>query len=138
MFWQTNVLNVQINCLGCRKKVKKLLKKIEGVYHVSMDVEEQKVTVSGNVNAKIVIMRLLKSGKRAELLSLQELANQEKGPETQFRNPSPMTVSPYMQRMHLIEHMDNVYMHQPRSMMNRKFDMVPPISYCQNMNSYYI
>nr|GMC63395.1 Heavy metal-associated isoprenylated plant protein 37 [Ipomoea batatas] len=76
---QTNVLKVQINCLGCKKKVKKLLKKIE-------DVEEQKVTVSGNVDAKIVIMRLLKSGKRAELLSLQELANQEKGPETQYRD----------------------------------------------------
>ncbi|XP_031094339.1 heavy metal-associated isoprenylated plant protein 37-like [Ipomoea triloba] len=287
---QTHVLKVQINCVGCRKKVKKLLKKIEGVYQVSMDVEEQKVTVSGNVDAEIVIMRLVKSGKHAELLSLQELANQEKGSETQYRdgdfqnpellngdyhnmellkwlsdenyqnqvhsqinsvraskrqpmlpqlyeslgnekpfkqsmafesqegerdkkfsttmemdnnphvhqdyasivgrkensmmdslgpksnfpyfttmegkehvelagqqlqyhyppynmmnnmqvyqyrNPSPMTVNPYMQRMHAI---DNVYMHQPRMVMDHKFDIVPPISYWQNMNmnSYHI
>lgn len=51
-----------------------------------MDVEEQKVTVSGNVDAEIVIMRLLKSGKHAELLSLQELETKEKGPEAQYRD----------------------------------------------------
>ncbi|KAK4346753.1 hypothetical protein RND71_033092 [Anisodus tanguticus] len=74
---QTYVLKVQINCHGCMRKVKKLLTRIEGVYQVKMDVDEQVVIVSGNVDSATLIMKLHKSGKHAELLSENPMENQE-------------------------------------------------------------
>ncbi|KAL8123917.1 uncharacterized protein LOC141717897 [Apium graveolens] len=66
---KTHVLKVHIHCLGCKRKVKKLLKKIEGVYAVNIDLEQQKVTVSGIVDPLLLIKILAKSGKYAELWS---------------------------------------------------------------------
>ncbi|OIT19860.1 PREDICTED: uncharacterized protein LOC109220940 [Nicotiana attenuata] len=74
---QTYILKVQIHCHGCMRKVKKLLTRIEGVYQVKMDVEEQVVIVYGNVDAATLIKKLNKSGKHAELLSENPLENQE-------------------------------------------------------------
>ncbi|KAJ8567427.1 hypothetical protein K7X08_019635 [Anisodus acutangulus] len=74
---QTYVLKVQINCHGCMRKVKKLPKKIEGVYQVKMDVDEQVVIVSGNVDSATLIKKLKKSGNHAELLSENPMENQE-------------------------------------------------------------
>lgn len=48
-------------CDGCNKKVKKVLRKID-------DAEQGKVTVSGTVDAAILIKKLAKAGKHAELL----------------------------------------------------------------------
>ncbi|XP_073301456.1 heavy metal-associated isoprenylated plant protein 37 [Primulina huaijiensis] len=66
---QTCVLKVNIHCDGCKQKVKRLLQKIEGVYKVSLDAELQKVTVSGNVDSAVLIKKLVKVGKHAELWS---------------------------------------------------------------------
>ncbi|XP_078431216.1 uncharacterized protein LOC144703018 [Wolffia australiana] len=68
---QTVVLRVHIHCDGCRQEVKKLLQKIEGVYTVAIDAENQKVTISGNVDSSTLIKKLAKSGKHAQLWSLK-------------------------------------------------------------------
>ncbi|KAM3203788.1 heavy metal-associated isoprenylated plant protein 37 isoform X1 [Capsicum annuum] len=72
---QTCVLRVNIHCDGCKQKVKKLLQRIEGVYQVNIDSEQQKVTVSGSVDTGTLIKKLVKAGKHAELWS-QNNANQ--------------------------------------------------------------
>ncbi|KAK6134158.1 hypothetical protein DH2020_032108 [Rehmannia glutinosa] len=64
---QTCVLRVNIHCDGCKQKVKKLLHKIEGVYQINIDSEQQKVTVSGNVDSSTLIKKLVRAGKHAEL-----------------------------------------------------------------------
>ncbi|KAK4794100.1 hypothetical protein SAY86_012094 [Trapa natans] len=64
---QTCVLRVNIHCEGCKKKVKKLLQKIEGVYKVTIDSEQGKVTVTGIVDSNILVKKLEKSGKHAVL-----------------------------------------------------------------------
>ncbi|XP_076951215.1 uncharacterized protein LOC143624444 [Bidens hawaiensis] len=66
---KTCTLKVNLHCEGCKHKVKKTLQRIEGVYQVSIDGEQQKVTVSGSVEAAILIKKLLKAGKYAELWS---------------------------------------------------------------------
>ncbi|KAK2405168.1 Heavy metal transport/detoxification superfamily protein [Trifolium repens] len=66
---QTCVLKVNIHCDGCKQKVKKLLQRIEGVYQVQIEAEQQKVTVSGSVDAATLIKKLVRSGKYAELWS---------------------------------------------------------------------
>ncbi|KAB1202935.1 Copper transport protein ATX1 [Morella rubra] len=65
--YQTWVLKVSIHCEGCKKKVKKVLQSIEGVYTTTVDSPQHKVTVTGNVEADTLIKKLLKSGKHAEL-----------------------------------------------------------------------
>ncbi|KAL0446794.1 UNVERIFIED_CONTAM: Heavy metal-associated isoprenylated plant protein 37 [Sesamum latifolium] len=64
---QTCVLRVNIHCDGCKQKVKKLLQRIEGVYQVTIDSEQQKVSVSGSVDSATLIKKLVRAGKHAEL-----------------------------------------------------------------------
>ncbi|EMS61901.1 hypothetical protein TRIUR3_17510 [Triticum urartu] len=65
--YTTTVLRVSIHCEGCKKKVKKVLHSIEGVYKVTIDATQHKVTVTGSVAADALVRRLLKSGKHAAL-----------------------------------------------------------------------
>lgn len=64
---QPCVLRVSIHCEGCKHKVQKQLQKIEGVYKVTIDVDQGKVAVTGNVDPATLISKLEKSGKHAEL-----------------------------------------------------------------------
>ncbi|KAJ9180256.1 hypothetical protein P3X46_008525 [Hevea brasiliensis] len=66
---KTLVLKVSIHCHceGCKRKVKKILTNIDGVYTTEIDLRQQKVTVLGNVDADTLIKKLVKAGKHAEL-----------------------------------------------------------------------
>ncbi|EOY04015.1 Heavy metal transport/detoxification superfamily protein, putative [Theobroma cacao] len=66
---ETYVLKVNINCEGCKQRVKKLLRKIEGVFSVHTDEENQVVKVTGKVDPTTLIKKLIKSGKHAEFWS---------------------------------------------------------------------
>ncbi|KAG8382792.1 hypothetical protein BUALT_Bualt05G0114100 [Buddleja alternifolia] len=72
---QTCVLRVNIHCDGCKQKVKKLLQRIEGVYQVNIEAEQQKVTISGSVDSANLIKKLIKAGKHAELWSTKTNQN---------------------------------------------------------------
>ncbi|KAM6577852.1 hypothetical protein CsatB_029689 [Cannabis sativa] len=65
--YKTWVLKVSIHCEGCKKKVKKILQNIDGVYKTDIDLKQQKVTVTGNVDSQTLIKKLVKTGKHAEL-----------------------------------------------------------------------
>ncbi|KAG2637426.1 hypothetical protein PVAP13_2NG517400 [Panicum virgatum] len=43
---QTVVLRVSIHCHGCKKKVRRVLKSIEGVQNVTVDAAQHKVPVT--------------------------------------------------------------------------------------------
>ncbi|KAK1374635.1 heavy metal-associated isoprenylated plant protein 37 [Heracleum sosnowskyi] len=73
---QTVLLRVNIHCDGCKQKVKKLLQRIEGVFQVLVDTEQQKVSVSGCVDSATLIKRLIRAGKHAELWSNKPNQNQ--------------------------------------------------------------
>ncbi|RLM58279.1 neurogenic protein mastermind-like [Panicum miliaceum] len=64
---KTCVLKVGIHCDGCQKKVRKVLHKIEGVYQISIDKLEGKVTVTGQMDLDTVFEKLRKAGKPALL-----------------------------------------------------------------------
>ncbi|XP_059670742.1 heavy metal-associated isoprenylated plant protein 37-like [Cornus florida] len=87
---ETCVLKVQIHCHGCRQKVKKLLKRIEGVYIVDVDAEQQKVTVTGTVDSATLIMKLGRSGKHAELWTNQNQEHYSKGDRVQNQMQCPI------------------------------------------------
>ncbi|KAH7574684.1 hypothetical protein JRO89_XS03G0330700 [Xanthoceras sorbifolium] len=65
--YKTWVLRVSIHCEGCKRKVKKILTNIDGVYTTDIDLRQHKVTVVGNVDAETLIRKLEKNGKHAEL-----------------------------------------------------------------------
>ncbi|CAN6326705.1 unnamed protein product [Urochloa humidicola] len=64
--YQTLALKVSIHCEGCKKKVKKVLHSIEGVYKTDIDMQQHKVVVIGNVSADELVKKLNKTGKHAE------------------------------------------------------------------------
>ncbi|XAR52626.1 hypothetical protein NMG60_11020789 [Bertholletia excelsa] len=61
-----HALKVSLHCEGCKRKVKKILRSIEGVYTVKIDLKQQKVDVTGNIDRGTLINKLIKSGKHAE------------------------------------------------------------------------
>ncbi|XVF41886.1 hypothetical protein PTKIN_Ptkin01aG0316200 [Pterospermum kingtungense] len=63
------VLKVSIHCEGCKRKVEKTLRNIQGVYEVSADLKQQKVAVKANlhVDVETLIKKLVKKGRHAEL-----------------------------------------------------------------------
>ncbi|KAJ1395357.1 Heavy metal-associated domain, HMA [Sesbania bispinosa] len=65
--YQTWFLKVSIHCEGCRRKVKKVLQSIDGVFTTTIDPQQQKVTVTGSVGIETLIRKLLKAGKHAEV-----------------------------------------------------------------------
>uniref|UniRef100_A0A6N2L3T8 HMA domain-containing protein n=1 Tax=Salix viminalis TaxID=40686 RepID=A0A6N2L3T8_SALVM len=66
--YKTWVLKVSVHCEGCKKKVKRILRSIDGVYTADVDLRQQKATVIGNVDADTLIKKLIKkTGKHAEL-----------------------------------------------------------------------
>ncbi|RDX70284.1 Heavy metal-associated isoprenylated plant protein 32, partial [Mucuna pruriens] len=65
--YQTWFLKVSIHCEGCRRKVKKVLQSIDGVFTTTVDPQQQKVTVIGSVGVETLIRKLVKAGKHAEI-----------------------------------------------------------------------
>ncbi|KAK7258835.1 hypothetical protein RIF29_24423 [Crotalaria pallida] len=65
---QTCILKVSMHCVGCEKKVKKILHKIDGVNSVNIKGGEKgKVVVTGNVNPATLIKTLKMSGNPAKI-----------------------------------------------------------------------
>ncbi|KAE8719649.1 AICARFT/IMPCHase bienzyme family protein [Hibiscus syriacus] len=83
---QTCVLKVNIHCDGCKQKVKKLLQRTEGVYQVSIDAEQKKVTVSGSVDSATLIKKLVRAGKYAEVWSQKSNQNQNHDQKQKQKN----------------------------------------------------
>lgn len=65
--YKTLVFKVLIHCEGCKKKVKKVLQAIDGVYETTVDSQQHKVTVTCSVDAETLIKKLTKSGKHVEV-----------------------------------------------------------------------
>ncbi|KAK7392028.1 hypothetical protein VNO78_20454 [Psophocarpus tetragonolobus] len=63
----TVVLRVSIHCEGCKRKVKKILQGVRGVYSIDIDLRQHRVAVTGNVDSETLIKKLTKAGKHAEL-----------------------------------------------------------------------
>ncbi|KAK9992287.1 hypothetical protein SO802_027272 [Lithocarpus litseifolius] len=75
--YQTWVLKVSLHCEGCKRKVRKVLQSIDGVFTTSFDSEQNKVTVIGNVAVETLIKKLVKTGKHAEIWP-EKLVGKEK------------------------------------------------------------
>ncbi|OMP02489.1 hypothetical protein COLO4_11052 [Corchorus olitorius] len=64
---QTVELKVRMDCDGCELKVKKALSSMSGVKSVSINRKQQKVSVTGYVEANKVLKKARSTGKKAEI-----------------------------------------------------------------------
>ncbi|XP_073128403.1 heavy metal-associated isoprenylated plant protein 29-like [Henckelia pumila] len=60
-------MRVNMDCPGCERKVKKALSKVDGVDNIDIDMEMQKVTVTGWTDVKKVLKAVRRAGRNAEL-----------------------------------------------------------------------
>ncbi|CAF2112308.1 hypothetical protein F2Q70_00041024 [Brassica cretica] len=59
-------LLVDMDCQGCEKKVRRAISKLDGVDTVEIDVDQQKVTVTGYVDREDVLRMVKRTGRAAE------------------------------------------------------------------------
>ncbi|KAI4348529.1 hypothetical protein L6164_009242 [Bauhinia variegata] len=59
-------LLVHMDCDGCEKRVRRAISKMHGVDRVEIDMDKQKVTVSGYVDQGKVLKMVRRTGRRAE------------------------------------------------------------------------
>ncbi|KAH9325080.1 hypothetical protein KI387_005258, partial [Taxus chinensis] len=60
-------MQVNMDCNGCQRKIRKALSHLRGIDNVEIDMELQKVSVSGYIDQKKVLNAVRKCGKKAEL-----------------------------------------------------------------------
>ncbi|XP_059290735.1 heavy metal-associated isoprenylated plant protein 28-like [Lycium ferocissimum] len=60
-------MRVHMDCPGCESKIRKALKKLKGVDNIDIDMNMQKVTVTGWAEQKKVLKTVRKTGRKAEL-----------------------------------------------------------------------
>ncbi|XP_030463706.2 heavy metal-associated isoprenylated plant protein 45 [Syzygium oleosum] len=59
-------LLVHMDCEGCEKRVRRAVSKIDGVDSVEVDMDSQKVTVTGYVDQRKVLKVVRRTGRKAE------------------------------------------------------------------------
>ncbi|XP_057785328.1 heavy metal-associated isoprenylated plant protein 45-like [Salvia miltiorrhiza] len=59
-------LRVHMDCEGCEKRIRKAISKLHGVDSLDIDMEKQKVTVSGYVDKRKVLKVVRRIGRKAE------------------------------------------------------------------------
>ncbi|KAJ7965666.1 Heavy metal-associated isoprenylated plant protein [Quillaja saponaria] len=64
---QTVSLKIRMDCEGCARKVKQVLSGVKGAKSVDVDMKQQKVTVTGYVEAKKVLKAAQSTKKKVEM-----------------------------------------------------------------------
>ncbi|GMI78876.1 HEAVY METAL ASSOCIATED PROTEIN 32 [Hibiscus trionum] len=59
-------LSVHMDCEGCEKRIRRAISKIDGVDSLEIDMDMQKVTVTGHVDEKKVLKVVRRTGRKAE------------------------------------------------------------------------
>ncbi|XP_057540207.1 heavy metal-associated isoprenylated plant protein 35-like [Amaranthus tricolor] len=132
--YKTWVLKVSIHCEGCKRKVKRILHSVEGVYTIDVDTRQHKVIVTGNVDANTLIRKLEKSGKHAELWpnfqqapqKIDEQINQEQQQQQQEnQNQNQNQAQPQNQIPNVEQHQqgpENSGQQQPQQVKEVRFE----------------
>ncbi|CAM8939488.1 unnamed protein product [Rhodiola kirilowii] len=64
--WQIVELLVQIDCKGCEDRVRKSISQLDGVRTLEIDMDSQKVTVTGYLDRREVLKAVRRAVRKAE------------------------------------------------------------------------
>ncbi|KAJ0028171.1 heavy metal-associated isoprenylated plant protein 45-like [Pistacia vera] len=59
-------LSVHMDCEGCEKRIRRAISKIDGVDSLEIDMDKQKVTVTGYIDQRKVLKVVRRTGRKAE------------------------------------------------------------------------
>ncbi|XP_028761377.1 heavy metal-associated isoprenylated plant protein 45 [Neltuma alba] len=59
-------LKVHMDCEGCEKRIRRAISKLDGVDSLEIEMEKQKVTVTGYVETRKVLKVVRRTGRKAE------------------------------------------------------------------------
>ncbi|KAF0895956.1 hypothetical protein E2562_018029 [Oryza meyeriana var. granulata] len=90
---ETVVLKVGMSCQGCAGAVKRVLTKMEGVETFDIDLEQQKVTVKGNVKPEDVFQTVSKTGKKTSFWEAEATSASAPAPATTEAAPPTTTAA---------------------------------------------
>ncbi|CAM8989442.1 hypothetical protein QQ045_009413 [Rhodiola kirilowii] len=65
--YQTVILHCKIDCNGCERKLKKALDSLEGVSSVEINRKQQKISVTGYIEAEEVLKKAKRTGLRVQM-----------------------------------------------------------------------
>uniref|UniRef100_A0A7N0T6R9 HMA domain-containing protein n=1 Tax=Kalanchoe fedtschenkoi TaxID=63787 RepID=A0A7N0T6R9_KALFE len=65
--YQTVDLHCKVDCDGCERKLKKALNSLDGVTNVEINRKQQKISVTGCVEAEEVLKRAKRTGLRVQM-----------------------------------------------------------------------
>eukprot|EP01018_Ginkgo_biloba_P012091 Gb_21296 [translate_table: standard] len=102
-------LQVRMDCGGCERAVRNALK-IKGVDSVDIDLEQQKVTVTGYVDRNKVLKAVRRSGKKAEFWTYPYQPGNNYHP---LRNDYYRDLNVYRETYNYRKHGFNTADHQP-------------------------
>ncbi|CAA7391635.1 unnamed protein product [Spirodela intermedia] len=57
---------VHMDCQGCEKKIRRAISKLQGVDTLDVDLDKQKVTVTGYMDRRKVLKTVRRTGRKAE------------------------------------------------------------------------
>ncbi|XP_065828534.1 copper transport protein ATOX1 homolog [Oscarella lobularis] len=67
---QKHVFNVTMTCGGCSGAVNRVLKKLDGVENIEIDMEGQKVTVTSTLDSDKLLETIKKTGKECSYVGV--------------------------------------------------------------------
>uniref|UniRef100_A0A7N0RGW3 HMA domain-containing protein n=1 Tax=Kalanchoe fedtschenkoi TaxID=63787 RepID=A0A7N0RGW3_KALFE len=67
---KTLKLSTQTQCTECKYEIQSMLRKVEGVYSISVDADRNTIIISGNLPPKALLEALLKVSQNGEFCSL--------------------------------------------------------------------
>ncbi|CAL9162079.1 unnamed protein product [Musa hybrid cultivar] len=95
------VLSLDLHCVGCARKIEKLILKCRGVEGVEMDMVQNQVTVKGVVDPQVVCSRIQKRTlRRAKVLAPLPPAEGDYKPDAVPPQVSEMTTVELLVNMH--------------------------------------
>ncbi|KAG6771505.1 hypothetical protein POTOM_022873 [Populus tomentosa] len=78
---QKTVLEVNINCMKCKKQLMKTVAKNEGIDKIAINSEKGTMTVVGIVDPAVLVNKLRKAGKMADFISVGQYKKEDKETE---------------------------------------------------------
>ncbi|KAJ7567723.1 hypothetical protein O6H91_01G003900 [Diphasiastrum complanatum] len=67
--YQTVMLKVRTQCDECVRKVRKAIVHMDGVESISVDMNQKRITIKGNIDPQYVLKKATKTGKSVELVN---------------------------------------------------------------------
>eukprot|EP01018_Ginkgo_biloba_P029079 Gb_15541 [translate_table: standard] len=101
------VMSLDVNCLKCKKEALKVIAEVKGVDDVSINMEENTLTVIGDADPVLLTRRIRKKFKNAQLVATQPAKEEKKKSEETPQTMYESSPNYYITRTHEVVYVWN-------------------------------